>query len=108
NRQGYFTNTVPPNHDLDHGAGKWHPVTNTNLVSDGDFDHANSYGWSSGQAGSYTWPISPLWRVVGSSASNALSGWTDQVHTLAADGTMTVEKLRHHVTRRTSEARGTA
>lgn len=108
NKQGCFTNTVPPNHDQDHGAGAWHAAASSNLVVDGVFDHASSYGWSIGQAGSYTWPISPFWRVVGSTDSHALSGWTDQVHSLASDGTMTVEKLGHQVRRRTSEARGTA
>ena len=108
NRTGYFTNTVPPYHDQQHGGGIWHPVAYTNLVVDGVFDHAASGGWAIGQAGSYTWPISPLWGVGAGTASNPLSGWTPQVHTLDADGTMTVNKLGHHVTRQTSELRGTA
>lgn len=108
NRTGCFTNTVPPNHDSTHGAGKWHSVVCNNLISDLDFDHAACFGGPVGQAGSYTWPISPLWQVVGDTTSNALSGWTDQVHTLDSDGTTTVEKLGHHVTRHTSETRGTA
>lgn len=108
NRQGYFDNNPPPDHDLAHGAGKWHPITYTNLVCDVDFDHASSYGWPIGQGGSYTWPISPVWQVVGNTTSNALSGWTDQIHTLAGDGTMTVNKLGHHVTRHTNQTTGTA
>ncbi len=107
---GYFTNHTPPNHDTDHGANAWHGVNCANLVVDGYFDHASASvnNWSSGQGGSYTWPIHPLWRVVGDSATHPLNGWTDQVHILGADGTMTVEKLGHTVTRHIYEHNGTA
>jgi hypothetical protein len=99
-RKGYFEKHAPPNHDSDHGANKWHPVNCDNLVVDGKFDLADSYGWPIGRSGSYTWPINPIWSIEGDdSNTNSLSGWTDQVHTLSADGTMTVNKLDRHVTR---------
>ncbi|HSY20034.1 MAG TPA: hypothetical protein VK815_16940, partial [Candidatus Acidoferrales bacterium] len=90
----YFASHAPPNHDSDHGANAWHPVTCDNLVSDAHFDHAWSAGWPIGQHGSYTWPISPIWSVGGDdSNSHPLSGWTDQIMTLSSDGTMKVDKL---------------
>ena len=99
--QGYFSypQNAPPNHDTAHGANKWHPVYCDNLVVDGVFDLADSYGWPIGQGGSYTWPIHPLWRVGSESTTHSLSGWTDQVMTLSADGTMRVDKLGCYVTR---------
>jgi hypothetical protein len=95
---GYFTNHTPPTH-AGNGAGDWHRAQCNNLVVDNFFDHAWSGGWQSpfGQGGSYTWPIHPIWRVVGDSATHPLSGWTDQVMTLSADGTMRVDKLGHYV-----------
>ena len=110
NRTNYFVNHPPPDHDGDHGAGVWHPVVcnPVNLLSDLDFDHASSVGWPIGQTGSYTWPTSPLWRIAGGSVTHPLSGWTPQVHTLAGDGTVTVEKLGHNVTRSPNQPYGTA
>jgi hypothetical protein len=108
NTTGYFVDNPPPNHDLQHGAGTWHPVAINNLVTDGVFDHAASSGSPIGEEGAYTWPISPLWQVVGNTTSNALNGWTDQVHTLDADGTVTVQKLGHHVRRSPNQPCGTA
>jgi hypothetical protein len=108
NKQGYFVNHPPPNHDELHGAGAWHPVLCNNFVSDGVFDHADSYNWPIGQSGVYTWPIDAIWRIAADSVTHALSGWTPQVHTLSADGTVTVEKLGHHVTRSPNQPYGTA
>jgi hypothetical protein len=109
-RQGYFVNNPPPDHGDLQGANKWHPVVCNpiNLVVDGVFDHASSSGWPIGVSGSYTWPINPLWRIAGDSVTHPLSGWTDQVHTLGADGTVIVEKLGHHVTRSPYQPYGTA
>ncbi|MGD0743785.1 MAG: hypothetical protein ABSA45_01385 [Verrucomicrobiota bacterium] len=110
---GYYVNHPPPSHS-GNGADVWHPVDYNNLTKGPPidfFDHAYASvnNWPSGQWGSYTWPIHPLWRVAGDIAhTNALSGWTSQIHTLAADGTMTVEKLGHHVTRHINEYYGTA
>jgi hypothetical protein len=95
------------------GAGPWHPVNCGNYIMGPPidfFDHASSYDWQGpfGQGGSYTWPIHPIWRVVGDTATHSLSGWTDQIMTLSSDGTMRVDKLGHHVTRHTYEPYGIA
>lgn len=107
-RTGYFTNNTPPNHDTAHGANQWHGVTCANLIQDQQFDHAWSSGWPVGQSGSYTFPISPIWRVANDTATHALNGWSDQVHTLSSDGTMRVDKFGNHVIRHINEERGTA
>ena len=109
-RQGYFINNPPPDHGDLQGANQWHQVVcnPVNLVVDGVFDHAESYGWPIGQWGSYTWSIHPVWRISGDTRTNSLSGWTDQVHTLYTDGTVKVEKLGHTVTRHTYEPTGIA
>jgi hypothetical protein len=98
NITGYFINHTPPTHALN-GAGDWHRAQCDNLIVDNFFDHAWSGGWQSpfGQGGSYTWPIHPIWRVVGDSATYPLNGWTDQIMTLSSDGTMRVDKLGHYV-----------
>ena len=111
--QGYFTypQNTPPNHDSAHGANAWHRVICDNYVPGPPtdfFDHAWSGGQSIGQGGSYTWPISAIWRVVGDTASHSLSGWTDQIMTLSSDGTMRVDKLGHNVVRHTYETYGVA
>jgi len=102
--KGYFIdNPQTPNHDPANGANAWHPVNCDNLVMGPPrdfFDHAWSGGWPIGVSGSYTWPIHPIWQVVGDNATNSLKGWTSQVMTLSADGTMTVEKLDNTATRR--------
>ena len=98
---GYFTNHTPPTH-AGNGADEWHPVGCDNKVYSPPynyFDHANSYGWPIGVSGSFTWPINPLWRVVGDSATHSLSGWTDQIMTLSTDGTMRVDKFGLYVIR---------
>ena len=98
---GYFINNAP-SHNSGNGANDWHPVNNANkIVSPPEnlFDHATSSGWPIGASGSYTWPISPIWRVLGNATTHPLPGWTDQVHTLGSDGTMRVDKLGLYVTR---------
>jgi hypothetical protein len=106
---GYFNSHTPPNHDNIRGANAWHSVDCNNLVDDNHFDHAwDALGWPIGVAGTYTWPIHPVWRVVGDTATHPLSGWTDQVFTLYSDGTMRIDKLGHNVVRHTYETYGIA
>jgi hypothetical protein len=108
---GYFTNHTPPNHDSVHGANAWHPVNCGNYVMGPPidvFDNAWSADWPIGVSGSYTWPISPIWEVVGDTTTHPLSGWTDQVMTLSSDGTMRVDKLGHNVIRHRYETYGIA
>ena len=94
---GYFVGRAP-SHDSSHGGNTWQSVGCNNLIynpTQAFFDHASSFGWIGpfGQGGKYTWPIHPLWRVVGDTSTHPLSGWTDQVMTLDADGTMHVDKF---------------
>jgi hypothetical protein len=106
---GYFTNVnLSTISHATNGADVWHPVNGDNLVVDNVFDHASSYGWPIGQAGTYTWPIHPIWAVDTNGTAKPLSGWTDQIMTLSADGTMRVDKLGHYVTRQINEYSGTA
>lgn len=107
-KMGYFANpnTPPPNHDASTGADDWHPVNCENKVVEGAFDHAFSSGWPLGISGSYTWPISPIWRIGGTGPSKPLSGWTPQVHTVTS-GTMKIDKLGHSVTRPQNQVWGT-
>ena len=105
----YFNLHPPHDHDYDRGADHWHRVDYNNLVDDGDFDHAwDAWGWPIGVAGTYTWPIHPVWRIVGGSKTNSLNGWTEQKFTLSSNGTMRIDKLDHHVIRSAYEPSGTA
>ena len=54
--------------------------------------------------GGFKWRIPALWKV-GDGPTNAL-GWSDQVFRLEADGTMTVQKFGHSVTRHVDENYG--
>ena len=89
----------------------WHNVNNcNNLVVDNVFDHAEATSdtWPITGGGTYTWPIHPRWRVKDTTTDYPLNGWTDQKHTLSADGTMQVEKFGHTVIRVANEHSGTA
>jgi hypothetical protein len=97
---GYFNDHPPPSHK-NNGADVWQPIGQNNLVGNG-FDNAFRYGldvmpspWSPG--GGFTWHVPVLWEV-GSGTTNSLTSW-DQVFTLQADGTFTVSKFGHSVTR---------
>lgn len=95
---GYFVNNPPGGHTTGAGANQWHPIGCDNLIGD-NMDHCYSAvfapPWSPG--GSFTWPIPAVWRV-GNGATNSLP-WSDQVFTLGSDGTVTVQKFGHSVTR---------
>ena len=100
---GYFL-TVDPSRisHASHGADDPHPVSCDNLILSPPynyFDHAWSSGWPIGVSGTYTYPIHPIWWVVGDTSTHSLSGWTDQVMTLSSDGTMRVDKFGLNVTR---------
>jgi hypothetical protein len=58
--------------------------------------------WSDGQ---FTWHIPAKWKI-GSGPTNDLAGSWDQVFTLAPNGTVTVTKFSHTVTRHTTENYG--
>ena len=106
NVSGYYT-VHPPSGHSGHGADVPHPVGCDNLIGDG-MDHASWSGdpqpWAvSGQfsGGSFTWPIPAVWWVPPGQAHTL--PWSDQSFTLGPDGTMTVSKFGHSVTRTTQD-----
>jgi hypothetical protein len=112
-RTGYYINNPPPNHDNQHGADVWYSVNCANFVLGppaNEFDHAWSDSGAIGtEGGTYTWPISPVWRVgAADTTTDPLNGWTDQVHTLFPNGTIKINKLGRQVIRGPNEPRGTA
>lgn len=107
NKFGYFSDAVngAPSH-VGHGAGV--PIT---LGCDNSWiDQAwggvylppwSGNGWS---GGSFTWPIPAVWWI---GPTNPMSGW-QQDFSLGADGTVTVTKFGHSVTRHANQSCGTA
>lgn len=53
--------------------------------------------------GDFTWQIPALWRVIGDSATHSLT-WSDQVFSLDGNGTLTITKFGHLVTRTVHDA----
>jgi hypothetical protein len=95
-----------PAHDYAHKADHF----------DIQFGHDNTwpanYDWATTDVyafpysqGQFTWHISAKWKV-GSGPTNDLAGSWDQVFTLAPDGTATVSKFNHVVTRHVKEYYG--
>jgi len=104
NVTGYFadTNIWPrgfPLHDAAAGAGGWVPIGMDNTIGT---DQAQGSGlptpWS---AGTVTWPIPAQWKVVGSTNTNALT-WSNQAFSIDTNGTVTITKFGHTVTRNTN------
>ena len=106
NLSGYFTPNNAPSH-IGNGADVWIDLDYDNHWKDTGGvtrDWVTSYGWpppwygSGWFGGSYTWVIPALWRVVGTTNQTSMAGWS-QVHQLSSDGTMTVSKFGHSVSR---------
>jgi len=104
---GYFTIHTPANHDSDHGADVWINLDYDNHWKDTggrSYDWPTSSGWpspwydSGWSGGSYVWNIPALWRVVGTTNRNPMTGW-DQIHQLGANGSMTITKFKRAVSR---------
>ena len=103
NATGYFANTnVWPVWKLDHGlcgAGSWVAVGMDNHIGT---DKANSgtcpAPWADGH---FSWPIPGGWRVTGDIPTNALP-WSDQDFTICGNGTVSLLKFCHGVTRATN------
>jgi hypothetical protein len=102
---GYFTQPghAPLGHGSAQGANVWQPVQCDNQIGNG-FDNAAYSGmpgpWTPG--GGFKWHIPVLWKV-GSGSSHSLTSW-DQVFSLQPDGTFTVSKFGHSVTRTINDA----
>ena len=102
---GYFTVHTPPSHI---GNGADTPIQlNEDNSWDPNYDWAKSSGWPSPWAssgpppysgGSYTWDIPARWQVGAAGQTNTMTGW-NQVHSLDASGTMTINKFGHTVSR---------
>lgn len=99
----YFSDHPPGPHDFDAGADHWRPVDYANLIDIGaQFDTCSYWGsqnlpgppWS---GGGFTWHIPALWSI-GGGRTNSLP-WSDQVFSLGPDGTFTISKFGHSVTR---------
>lgn len=103
---GYFVTNAPPPHDFDAGADHFDIQLGYDNAWPSSYDQAKSpvfpSPWSAGQ---FTWHIPPKWKI-GSGPTNDLAGSWDQVFTLGADGTVTVTKFNHTVTRHTTEQYG--
>jgi hypothetical protein len=110
NLQGYFSIYGAPPHDALHRAGQWYQLGQDNSWPGNDHASSDVYGqpWSGTgwSGGSFTWHIPVAWKV-DYGPQYLLDGW-DQSFTLLGDGTVTVTKFGHSVTRHASENCGTA
>jgi|GEM_PF-1696878 len=97
----YFTTHPPPPHDAAHGADEWIPLDQSNHW-DPRWDYARlgpvdcPSPWTA--AGSFTWDIPAKWKVVGRGTEHLITGW-NQVLSIQAGGTASVQKFGHTVTR---------
>ncbi len=101
----YFIYNPPGPHDTAAGANQWHPIGYNNIIdAAAQFDTCAYFGsqylpgppWYGG--GGFTWAIPALWSVGGTGPTNSLP-WSDQVFSLGSDGTFTISKFGHSVTR---------
>jgi hypothetical protein len=109
NVQGYFTIHGAPDHDAQHRAGQWYQLGCDNAWPADDHASSDVYsqpwsgaGWS---GGSFTWRIPVKWKI-DEGQEHLLDPW-DQRHDLLADGTVTITKFDHYVTRHANERSGT-
>jgi hypothetical protein len=100
NITGYFLTNTPPSH-IGNGADVWFSLSQDNSWPI-DWDWAGLWGspppWSSG---GFTWNIPARWKV-GNGSTNSMTGW-NQIFSIDANGTVTVQKFGHGVTRTTND-----
>ncbi len=107
---GYFANTNifpvppgPPMHTKAAGAGTWVGTRQNNYGgTDSAYFRGAAPPWS---VGVLTWPIPNWWRIgTGQGPGGPTNYWlrTDQTFSLDANGTLTVQKYGHTVTRGTN------
>jgi hypothetical protein len=100
NATGYWEHSAPSHIGL--GADVWFQLNEANWWPS-SWDHVSSGTlpppWGTG--GSYEWPIPAKWRIAGQSATHDMQGW-NQTFELTGDGTATVRKFGHWVTRTTN------
>ena len=104
---GYFCNTnhPPPPHDYFHKADHFDIQLGYDNAWPADYDWATSPFPPPWSDGGFTWHVPAKWKI-DASKTNDLAGSWDQVFTLAPDGTVTVTKFGHTVTRHTTEDLG--
>ena len=100
--EGYFADTnkwtTNPGQRLKHGtANFWFDLNPDNSSGDHCWtEDVFSPAWLSGH---YTWDIPARWHVKGdNSVTNSMTGW-NQVHTIDANGTVTITKFGKTVSR---------
>jgi len=108
--QGWFSIYGAPQHDAQHRAGQWYQLGCDNAWPGNDYASSDVYnqpwsgsGWS---GGSFTWHIPVKWKIDGGQ-EQLLDGW-DQDFALLGDGTVTITKFGHTVTRHANQNCGTA
>jgi len=89
NITGYFSTHTPPNHDRAHGAGRWLRIGNQNDVTD---KASFGYTWTPYKKGTYDWPITNQWRVLGDSTVNDLVSMKQEHQIFNTRGTAEVRK----------------
>ena len=106
--QGYFLDLAhpAPPHDYASKADHFDIQLGYDNSWPANYDWATSGVYRSPYSqGSFTWHIPAKWKV-GSGPTNDLAASWDQVFTLAPDGTVTVQKFNHTVTRHVNEHYG--
>jgi hypothetical protein len=104
NITGYFTFITPPSH-IGSGADQWTPPVNEdNSLPYGDECSLGDPGgcpspWSSG---GFMWNIPARWRVGDDGKTNSMTGW-NQVFSIDGNGTVSIQKFGHGVTRTTND-----
>jgi hypothetical protein len=100
NVTGSFTNVpVADLSHINHGADRWVPLPEDNSLQDTATEPGP--GPAPWYAGGYTWNIPARWRVEGTSVTNVMTGW-NQVITIDANGTISIDKMGRGVTRGTN------
>ncbi len=94
---GYFTTHTPISH-VGHGADAWFTLDYANQWPS-NYDYANLFGYPSPwSTGGFTWIIPAKWKVGATGTEHTITGW-DQVFEIQANGTTTIRKFGHSVTR---------
>ncbi len=115
NISGYYSNTTlypnPPVNLTDPSANKWFQINPDNSWQYNNRNDGNDYDrtydgapglepppWSQG---GYTWNYTPKWKIDAGQTNNVQTPWSAQF-TIGSDGTLTVQKFGHTVTRNTN------
>lgn len=95
---GYFTNWTPQ--ALHHTtADHWTSLNEMNEMT--DHGYGGPFTFLPWYSGSFTWDIPAKWQIAGSGATNSMSGW-NQVFLIDGNGSVSIEKFGHSVTRTTN------